>query len=83
MRKAEDFLDTISTPVQPYLPAIARTLLVATFLEDTLRMMTQWYHRILLKPSREDQVWYLTHSRGFPWLMAELFLTFNMIGMLT
>lgn len=39
LKKAEDFLDSISGPVQPYLPIIARTLLVATFLEDTLRMM--------------------------------------------
>ena len=40
--KIEDWLDTISDPVKPYLPAIGRFLIVVTFLEDALRIMTQW-----------------------------------------
>jgi hypothetical protein len=40
--KIEDLLDTYSDPVKPYLPAIGRFLIVVTFLEDALRIMTQW-----------------------------------------
>ena len=40
--KIEDWLDTISDPLKPYLPAIGRFLIVVTFLEDALRIITQW-----------------------------------------
>lgn len=40
--KIEDLLDTYSDPVKPYLPAIGRFLIVVTFLEDALRILTQW-----------------------------------------
>lgn len=40
--KIEDWLDTISDPIKPYLPAIGRFLIVVTFLEDALRIITQW-----------------------------------------
>ena len=40
--KIEDLLDTYSDPIKPYLPAIGRFLIVVTFLEDALRIMTQW-----------------------------------------
>lgn len=40
--KIEDWLDTIADPVKPYLPAIGRFLIVVTFLEDALRILTQW-----------------------------------------
>ena len=40
--KIEDWLDTLSDPVKPYLPAIGRFLIVVTFLEDALRILTQW-----------------------------------------
>lgn len=40
--KIEDWLDTIADPVKPYLPAIGRFLIVVTFLEDALRIITQW-----------------------------------------
>ena len=32
----------IDTTMRRYLPAIGRFLIVVTFLEDTLRIMTQW-----------------------------------------
>ncbi|KGY15879.1 hypothetical protein PABG_11121 [Paracoccidioides brasiliensis Pb03] len=51
--KIEDWLDTISDPVKPYLPAIGRFLIVVTFLEDTLRIFTQW----------SDQLTYLRDFR--------------------
>ena len=40
--KIEDMLDTWSDPIKPYLPAIGRFLIVVTFLEDALRILTQW-----------------------------------------
>lgn len=47
--KVEDWIDIYSQPLRPHLPAIGRFLIVVTFLEDTLRIMTQW----------SDQIWYL------------------------
>ena len=40
--KIEDWLDTLAHPLKPYLPAIGRFLIVVTFLEDALRIITQW-----------------------------------------
>lgn len=45
--KIEDWLDTISDPVKPYLPAIGRFLIVVTFLEDALRILTQWNDQLV------------------------------------
>ncbi|GAT28363.1 COPII-coated vesicle protein SurF4/Erv29 [Aspergillus luchuensis] len=45
--KIEDWLDTMSDPVKPYLPAIGRFLIVVTFIEDSLRMITQWNDQLL------------------------------------
>lgn len=45
--KFEDFLDTLAEPVKPYLPAIGRFLIVVTFLEDALRIVTQWNDQLL------------------------------------
>ncbi len=47
--KVEDFVDIYSQPLRPHLPAIGRFLIVLTFLEDALRIITQW----------SDQIWYL------------------------
>ena len=57
--KIEDWLDTMSDPIKPYLPAIGRFLIVVTFLEDALRIITQW----------GDQLVYLhdyRHSKPIP-----------------
>lgn len=40
--KIEDLLDQYSEPIKPYLPAIRRSLIVVTFLEDAVRITTQW-----------------------------------------
>lgn len=69
--KVEDALDTLSDPVKPYLPAIGRFLIVVTFLEDALRIITQW----------NDQLLYLHDYRHF-WTGANhLFLILNVIVM--
>jgi hypothetical protein len=52
--KAENFLEKLSVPIKPFLPGIARFLLVVTFLEDSVRIMSQW----------SDQVSYLRRHQG-------------------
>uniref|UniRef100_A0A1D1XIL3 Surfeit locus protein 4 n=1 Tax=Anthurium amnicola TaxID=1678845 RepID=A0A1D1XIL3_9ARAE len=69
--KAEDLLETISQPLKPYIPSIARFLLVVTFLEDALRIVLQWF----------DQLYYLQKIRGFPWGISHAFLAANIIIM--
>lgn len=51
--KIEDVLDTMAEPLKPYLPVIGRFLIVVTFLEDALRIVTQW----------TDQLTYLHNYR--------------------
>ncbi|KAJ3395447.1 hypothetical protein HDU92_005837, partial [Lobulomyces angularis] len=67
----ENALEILGEQIKPYLPILARTLLVSTFIEDTIRIITQW----------KDQVFYLTHTQKFPWLTAESFLIFNVVAM--
>ncbi|KAH9974132.1 SURF4 family-domain-containing protein [Lactifluus volemus] len=54
-------------------PAIGRFLIIVTFLEDSLRIVTQW----------GDQLWYLQKHRHFPGGISHLFLIINVITMLT
>jgi len=70
--KFEEWLDTASDPVKPYLPAIGRFLIVVTFLEDALRILTQW----------SDQLTYLHDYRHIPSGLTHLFLIVNIIAML-
>ncbi|TID21567.1 putative copii-coated vesicle protein 4 protein [Venturia nashicola] len=69
--KIEDFFDTIADPIKPYLPAIGRFLIVVTFLEDALRIVTQW----------TDQLLYLHDYRHLPKGVNHAFLTVNVIAM--
>jgi ER-derived vesicles protein len=48
-RTVEDNIDIYTQPLKPHLPAIGRFLIVVTFLEDSLRIVSQW----------GDQLWYL------------------------
>ena len=48
-KTVEDNVEIYSQSLKPHLPAIGRFLIVVTFLEDALRIMTQW----------GDQIWYL------------------------
>ncbi|KAJ8329254.1 hypothetical protein BDV3_006619 [Batrachochytrium dendrobatidis] len=70
--KAEALLDKALGPLKPFLPAIARFLLVVTFLEDAIRIITQW----------SDQTYYLTRHRGFNHYLALMFLATNVSVML-
>ncbi|EEH08382.1 ER-derived vesicles protein ERV29 [Histoplasma capsulatum var. duboisii H88] len=71
--KIEDWLDTFSDPIRPYLPAVGRFLIVVTFLEDTLRILTQW----------GDQLSYLKDFRGIPWGISHIFLLINIVVMVS
>ncbi|PVH93942.1 SURF4-domain-containing protein [Periconia macrospinosa] len=71
--KIEDWLDTISEPVKPYIPAVGRFLIVVTFIEDALRIITQW----------SDQLTYLKDYRGIRSGLTHLFLIINVIAMLS
>ncbi|KAG8903045.1 hypothetical protein FRB99_003793 [Tulasnella sp. 403] len=68
----EDQIDILSQPLRPHLPMLGRVLIVITFLEDALRIVSQW----------GDQLWYLQKHRSFPWGISHLFLIINVITML-
>ena len=58
--------------VRPLIPGIARFFIVATFFEDSIRILTQW----------KDQVFYLHKWRGYPWLFVVVFLFIVAVCML-
>jgi len=75
-KQVEDNVEIYSQPLKPRLPAIGRFLIVVTFLEDALRIMTQW----------GDQIWYLQQyvllvrlgSEDTPlWLFSVFFIILN------
>ncbi|KZV72973.1 SURF4-domain-containing protein [Peniophora sp. CONT] len=72
-KTVEDNVEIYSQPLKPHLPAIGRFMIIVTFLEDALRIMTQW----------GDQLWYLQKHRKFPWGIAHTFLLLNIIVMVT
>ncbi|OZJ05619.1 hypothetical protein BZG36_01504 [Bifiguratus adelaidae] len=69
--KAEDVIDRIGQPLKPYIPAIARFLIVVTFYEDALRILTQF----------GDQTYFLEKHRHFPWGLSHIFLLLNVVTM--
>ncbi|GAA5826684.1 hypothetical protein JCM11251_002854 [Rhodosporidiobolus azoricus] len=70
--RVEDKLEEWARPVRPWLPGIGRFLIVVTFLEDALRILTQL----------SDQNYYLQKHRGFPWGLSHMFLWTNVLVML-
>ena len=64
----QDRADEISNR---YLPYIGRFLIVVTFLEDALRILTQW----------RDQLTYLHDYRKFPTGINHIFLLVNVVAM--
>lgn len=48
-KKIEDNIEIYAQPLKPHLPAVGRFLIVVTFIEDSIRILTQW----------SDQLWYL------------------------
>lgn len=48
-KQVEDTVEIYAQPLKPHLPAVGRFLIVVTFIEDSIRILTQW----------SDQLWYL------------------------
>lgn len=71
-KKVEDILDEYFSPLKPYVPAIGRLFIVATFYEDATRIFTQW----------SEQVYYLNVYRKFWKWLTVLFLAGNILMML-
>ncbi|TFK20524.1 SURF4-domain-containing protein [Coprinopsis marcescibilis] len=71
-KTVEDNVEIFTQPLRPHLPTIGRFLIVVTFLEDALRIVTQW----------SDQIWYLQQHRHFPWGISHTFLIINVLTML-
>lgn len=68
----ESKLNRYAAPIKPWVPAIGRTLLVSTFLEDSFRIVTQW----------EDQTYYLENFQKMPNFVAIAFLSLNVFLMI-
>lgn len=64
-KKVEDLLDVPAVQkIKPYVPQIGRFLIVATFYEDSWRIISQW----------SDQVFYLWNYRHIPYVLVILLL---------
>ena len=59
--------------LQPYIPGLARFFIVATFYEDSFRILTQW----------SDQMFYLHSWKGYNYYFVVVFLLTVVITMLT
>ncbi|KAI3402730.1 ERV29 [Candida oxycetoniae] len=70
-KKVEDGIDDYFKPLKPYVPAIGRAFLVATFYEDTIRIFSQW----------SEQVYYLHNYRRYWRWLTVAFLVNNMLIM--
>lgn len=66
-RSVEEIIDTRFKPLRPYVPAIGRAFIIATFYEDSLRIMSQWL----------EQLYYLHHYRHIWRWFSVVFLLAN------
>lgn len=72
LNKIEDLTDhPIIQKLKPHTPAISRFFIVATFYEDSFRIISQW----------KDQVFYLWNYRHFPYYFVVLFLLVVSVSM--
>ncbi|SCV02444.1 LAME_0H00672g1_1 [Lachancea meyersii CBS 8951] len=63
--KVDDLTDhSLVQRVKPYVPALSRFFIVATFYEDSFRIISQW----------SDQVFFLWNYRHLPYFFVVLFL---------
>lgn len=70
--KIEDLTDhPLIDKIKPYVPTLARFCIVATFYEDSLRILSQW----------SDQVFYLNKWKQYPFLLVITFLAVVAVAM--
>lgn len=67
----DQFLGKVGAPIKPWLPAIGRFFIVATFFEDGYRIFSQW----------KQQVNFIWKFRGLPKSFAVGFLLLNVVLM--
>lgn len=70
---ADSLIDANLSWAKPYVPSIGRFFIVATFLEDSLRICSQW----------KEQVYYLATFRHIYEWIVKLFLLLNVLGMVS
>ncbi|KAI9337146.1 SURF4 family-domain-containing protein [Zopfochytrium polystomum] len=73
LRRVERSAEAAVQPVRPYVPALSRFLLVATFFEDSWRICSGW----------DVQMNFMVDERGLPIAVAASFLVLNVVIMLT
>ncbi|KAG4304474.1 hypothetical protein PORY_002184 [Pneumocystis oryctolagi] len=71
LRLFEEHLDTFLAPLKPYIPMLGRFLMVVTFIEDSVRIVTQM----------QGQLYYLHTYRHFYRGLSHAFLILNVIAM--
>lgn len=72
VNKVEDIVDQGLRHCKHVLPHVARLCLVSTFIEDGIRMWTQW----------GDQRDYMNSTWHCGWILASLFVFINLVGQL-
>lgn len=72
-KQVEDLIDTYCKPLKPYVPGIGRAFIVATFFEDSLRIISQW----------SEQIYYLHNYRKIWKWLTLTFLVINIFTMIT
>ncbi|SCU86428.1 LAFA_0E00694g1_1 [Lachancea sp. 'fantastica'] len=71
--KVDDLTDhPLVQRVKPYVPALSRFFIVATFYEDSFRIISQW----------SDQVFFLWNYRHLPYFFVVLFLLLVVLSMM-
>lgn len=69
--QVDQYLGKIGAPVKPWVPAIGRFFIIATFFEDGYRIYSQWH----------SQVHYIWKFRGVPKIITVSYLALNIMLM--